>query len=136
MGTKQFNADEVAGFFALLPQSWNGVRLRHAIEPRHESFRTPEFFDLARKAGVAVVYAHAEDYPKFEEQTAGFTYARLQRCREDEQTGYTAAELDAWADQARAWADGDRDVFVFFIAGAKVRAPAAAMALIERVGRP
>ena len=29
-----------------------------------------------------------------------------------------------------------RDVFVYFIHEAKVRAPAAAMALIERVGKP
>ena len=85
---------------------------------------------------MAVVYAHAEDYPLFEEQTADFTYARLQQCREEMETGYTAEELDRWAAQAEAWAKGGRDVFVFFIAGAKVRAPAAAMALIERVGRP
>jgi uncharacterized protein YecE (DUF72 family) len=136
MGTKQFDPGEIAAFLQLLPASWQGVPLRHAIEPRQESFRTPEFFDLARKAGVAVVYAHAEDYPMFEDQTAGFTYARLQKCQDEEQTGYTGAELDAWADQARSWAEGGRDVFVFFISGAKVRAPAAAMALIERVGRP
>lgn len=136
MGPKKFDADEIRAFFQLLPSSWNGVPLRHAFEPRHESFRTPEFFDLARKAGVAVVYAQADDYPTFEEQTGPFTYARLQQCREEIETGYTAKELDHWADQARAWEQGDRDVFAFFIAGAKVRAPAAAMALIERVGRP
>lgn len=134
-GTKKFDPDEIAAFFALLPDSWNGLPIRHAVEPRHESFRAPEFLDVARKAGVAVVYAHSEDYPCFEEQTADFTYARLQQCREEEDAGYAAAELDRWADQARAWAEGGRDVFVFFIAGAKVRAPAAAMALIERVGR-
>lgn len=134
-GTKKFDPDEIAAFFALLPDSWNGLPIRHAVEPRHESFRAPEFLDVARKAGVAVVYAHSEDYPRFEEQTADFTYARLQQCREEEDAGYAAAELDRWADQARAWAKGGRDVFVFFIAGAKVRAPAAAMALIERVGR-
>jgi uncharacterized protein YecE (DUF72 family) len=136
MGTKQFDPDEIRAFFALLPSKWNGMPLRHAFEPRHESFRTPEFFDLARKAGVAVVYAQADDYPTFENQTGPFTYARLQQCREEIETGYTAAELDRWADQARGWEQGGRDVFVFFIAGAKVRAPAAAMALIERVGRP
>lgn len=135
MGPKQFDPAEITGFFELLPKSWNGVPLRHAIEPRHESFRAQEFFDLARKAGVAVVYAHAADYPMFEDQTAAFTYARLQQCREEEQTGYTASDLDGWADKARAWAEGGRDVFVFFISGAKVRAPAAAMSLIERVGR-
>jgi uncharacterized protein YecE (DUF72 family) len=136
MGTKQFDADEIAAFFALLPKTHGGLTLRHAIEARHESFRTPEFFALARKAGVAVVYAHAEDYPTFEEQTADFTYARLQQCREEIETGYTGPELDAWAKQANSWAAGGRDVFIFFISGAKVRAPAAAMALIERVGRP
>lgn len=134
--TKRFDADEIAAFLRLMPKEWQGVPLRHAIEPRHESFRTPEFIDLARNAGVAVVYAHAEDYPMFEDQTAGFTYARLQQCREEQDTGYTAAELDAWAGQARRWEQGGRDAFIFFISGAKVRAPAAAMALIERVGRP
>ena len=136
MGTKQFDAAEIAAFFALMPKTYGGLALRHAIEPRHESFRTPEFYELARKAGVAIVYAHSEDYPMFEDQTAGFTYARLQQCREENDSGYTAAELDAWAEQAKSWAAGGRDVFVFFISGAKVRAPAAAMALIERVGRP
>jgi uncharacterized protein YecE (DUF72 family) len=129
MSTKQYNHNEIAAFLALMPKSWNGVPLTHAIEPRHESFRTPEFFALAKKAGVAVVYAHSQDYPMFEEQTAGFTYARLQQCREEIETGYTAAELDSWAVQARQWAAGDRDVFIFFISGAKVRAPAAAMTL-------
>lgn len=136
MGTKRFDPDEIKSFFDLLPSEWDGVPLRHAIEARHESFRTPEFFDLARGAGVAVVFAHSEDYPMFKEQTGSFTYARLQQCREQERTGYTSDELDTWAEQARTWEQGDRDVFVFFISGAKVRAPAAATALIDRVGRP
>ena len=133
MGPKQFDADEICAFFAMLPGEWDGVKLRHAIEPRHESFRTPEFFDLARAAGVAVVYAEADDYPTFAEQTGGFSYARFQQCREEEDTGYPSAELDRIATQAKAWAEGGRDVFAFFIAGAKVRAPAAAMALIGKL---
>jgi uncharacterized protein YecE (DUF72 family) len=133
--TKTFDADEIGRFLKLLPPEHKGVRLRHAVEARHTSFDDPRFFELAREAGVAVVYAHAEKYPTFEEQTGAFTYARLQSCREEVETGYTAEELDAWAARARAWVEGGRDVFVFFIAGAKVRAPAAAMALIERVGR-
>jgi uncharacterized protein YecE (DUF72 family) len=132
--TKRFDRQEIGAFLALLPPEHRGVTLRHAIEARHESFDDPAFFDLARKAGVTVVYAHADKYPTFAEQTAPFTYARLQTCREEVETGYSAAELDRWAAQARSWAEGGRDVFVFFIAGAKVRAPAAAMALIERVG--
>lgn len=131
--TKRFDSDDIAAFLALLPPAQGGVPLRHAIEPRHESFRDAAFFDLARRAGVAVVFADADGYPRFDKQTAGFTYARLQRSREDEPAGYPAADLDAWAGQARRWSEGGRDVFLFFIAGAKVRAPHAAMALIERL---
>lgn len=132
--TKRFEAEDMAAFLSLLPASHAGVPLRHAIEPRHDSFADPAFFAMAKQAGVAVVHAEAVKYPCFAEQTAGFTYARLQNSREEEATGYTDAELDGWADQARAWADGGREVFLFFIAGAKVRNPAAAQALIARLG--
>jgi len=132
--TKTFDAGEIAGFLSLLPATQDGVALRHAIEPRHESFADPAFFALAREAGVAVVHAEAEKYPCFTEQTAGFTYARIQTAREDLPEGYTAEELDRLADQVRGWAKNGCDVFVFFIAGDKVRNPAAAMALIARLG--
>jgi uncharacterized protein YecE (DUF72 family) len=132
--TKVFDAEDMAGFLALLPRQQDGIALRHAIEPRHESFRDPAFFAMARAAGVAVVFAEAEKYPRFDEQTAPFTYARIQTAREELPNGYPDAELDRWAAQARAWAEGGRDVFLFFIAGAKVRNPAAAEALIARLG--
>lgn len=132
-GTKQYDAEDMARFLALLPAEHEGLKLRHAIEPRHESFRDPGFFDLCRQHGVTVVYAEAEDYPKFEEQTAGFTYARIQTAQEKHPLGYTEAELDRLADLARGWAKGGRDVFLYFISGDKVRNPAAAMALIARL---
>ena len=68
-------------------------------------------------------------------------------------SGYTGEELGHWAERARAWAHGrhpdelpyiaangtppamQRDVFVFFINAAKERNPAAAMALIDELGR-
>lgn len=131
--TRAFDPVQIAAFLDLLPPEQDGVPLRHAIEPRHESFADPAFFALARKAGVAVVFADSPDYPCFEEQTARFTYARLQDAREDVPTGYDELALDAWAARAREWAQGGRDVFVFFINGAKVRAPAAAEALIARL---
>ena len=65
--------------------------------------------------------------------TAGFRYARLMSSREDEPTGLSPAELDGIAEQTRAWAKGG-DVFAYFIAGAKVRNPAAAQALLEKLG--
>jgi uncharacterized protein YecE (DUF72 family) len=132
-GTKQFDAADIAAFLALLPAEHEGLALRHAIEPRHESFADPAFFALCRAADVAVVYAEAGKYPRFAEQTARFTYARIQNAQEDLELGYTEADLDRLADQARAWAQGTRDVFLYFISGAKVRNPAAAMALIARL---
>ncbi|MFM8532487.1 MAG: DUF72 domain-containing protein [Acidimicrobiia bacterium] len=47
-------------------------------------------------------------------------------------TGYKPANLDKWAKKAMAWAKRG-DVFIYFISGAKVRNPAAAQALIERL---
>lgn len=152
MPTKAFDPDDFGAFLKLLPGNRDGLRLRHAVEVRHESFRTPTFIDLARAAGVAVVFADTPKYPQIADITADFVYARLQDAREEEAAGYSAAALDRWAQTARQWAQGQspeglayvsatpasapagpRDVFVFMINGAKVRAPAAAMALLERI---
>jgi uncharacterized protein YecE (DUF72 family) len=133
-GTKKFEHDDIRAFLALLPAAHDGLPLRHAIEARHESFRDPAFLAMCREAGVAVVYAEAEKFPRFEEQTAAFTYARIQNAREELEAGYSDAELDRLADQCRAWAEGGRQVFLFFISGAKLRNPAAAQALIARLG--
>lgn len=131
--TKKFEVEDIAAFLQLLPAEQDGLKLRHAIEPRHESFDDPAFFALCREAGVAVVYAEAEKFPRFAQQTADFTYARIQCAVEEEPLGYSDAELDRLADLARGWAKGGREVFLFFISGAKVRNPAAAQALIARL---
>ena len=130
--TKKFDAEDIEGFLKLLPREAGGVPLRHALEVRHPSFADPRFYDLARRHGVAIVFADHDRFPEIDEPTADFTYARLMRTKEDVETGYPAAELDRWAERARAWAKRG-EVFVYFISGAKVRAPAAAQALIERV---
>ena len=134
MGTKKFDATDIEGFLNLLPKEVGGVKLRHALEVRHESFRTAQFFDLVRKHGVAIVFADDDTFPKIDGPTADFSYARLMRSEEDEATGYPAKALDGWAKQSAEWAKRG-DAFVYFISGAKVRNPAAAQALIERVGR-
>jgi len=148
--TKRFDAEELRAFLALLPTSHDGMGLRHALEVRHESFRCPEFVAMARGAGVAIVYADHEEYPQIADLTSDFVYARLQRTREDEPSGYPAPELDRWARVLRGWAKGKsparlryvgdaraperpRDVFAFIISGAKLRNPAAAQALIARL---
>ena len=132
--TKKFDADDMAAFLSLLPAEHDGAKLRHAIEPRHESFDDPAFLAMARDRNIAVVYAEHDTYPRFEEQTADFTYARIQQARGGLPEGYPDDELDRLADQALGWAANGRDVFLFFISGEKVRNPAAAQALIARLG--
>jgi uncharacterized protein YecE (DUF72 family) len=150
MPTKRFDPDDFGAFLALLPETVGGRRLRHAVEVRHDSFRDPAFVALAGEYGAAVVIADSADYPQIADLSADFVYARLENAQEAVETGYTAVELDCWADRAKAWAGGDapagldyvtpetprrqaRDVFVFMINGAKVRAPAAARGLLERL---
>ena len=134
MATKKFDPEDFEGFLKLLPKEKDGVRLRHALEVRHPSFDVQAFYDLAAKYGAAIIYAEddeAPEWPRIDQDTADFRYARLMSSREDEPAGMTAAELDAVANRVKDWSRKS-DVFAYFIAGAKVRNPAAAMALIER----
>ena len=130
---RKFDPDDIAGFIDLLPSELDGMKLRHAIEPRHESFRDDHFFDLCRARNIAVVLEDSAEYPTIEADTADFAYARLQRMSEDVPTGYEAAALDGFAARARAWREDGRDAYIFMINGAKVRAPSAALALQERL---
>jgi uncharacterized protein YecE (DUF72 family) len=148
--TKRFDPDDIAKFLALLPREQDGVALRHAVQARHESFGCPEFVALAREAGVALVYADSAEYPAIADVTGPFVYARLEQAEEANPDGYAPDALDRWGEAARTWAAGgqpaglpyvgadapavvNRDVFVFFINGAKVRAPAGAQALLDRL---
>jgi uncharacterized protein YecE (DUF72 family) len=149
--TKKFEEADFGAFLALLPKEQDGLKLRHAVEVRHESFMVPAFIALARKHNAAVVFADSEKYPGIPDVTADFVYGRLQRTREEVATGYSDSEIKAWLSRARDWEKGEapkdlaridqaspkkgkRDVFLYMISGAKVRAPAAAMALIEAIG--
>jgi uncharacterized protein YecE (DUF72 family) len=130
---KRFDREDIAAFVDLLPEQLDGITLRHAIEPRHESFSDERFFDLCKARNVAIVFEDSDDYPLIEADTADFAYARLQRMREEVPTGYDAETLDGFAAKAREWQKRG-DAYMFMINGAKVRAPAAARALQERLG--
>ena len=149
--TKRFDPEDFEAFLQLLPKEIAGRRLRHAVEPRHDSFCTPAFPALLRKYDVAVVYADHNHYPEIADLTSDFVYARLQTGSDACETAYPADKLDLWADRMQTWAQGGepegltkadpdvvapgnpRDVFAFIIHEGKVRAPAGAMALIQRV---
>jgi uncharacterized protein YecE (DUF72 family) len=110
-------------------------RLRHAIEVRHESFRDPRFLEMLRRARVALVTADtAGKWPRFEEQTADFSYARLHGDVELYASGYTPSALRAWAGKFERWSRPGREVYVYFDNDVKVRAPHDAMALANLLG--
>jgi uncharacterized protein YecE (DUF72 family) len=150
MATKKFDAEDFGAFLKLLPDAHEGVKLRHAIQVRHDSFRTSEFVAMCRDAGAAIVFADSPEYPAIADITGDFVYARLESGQDENPLCYPEPEIGRWADAAKLWAAGGRpeglpyvtedappktprETFIFFIHGGKVRAPAAAQALIARV---
>jgi uncharacterized protein YecE (DUF72 family) len=150
--TKKFDSSDFGKFLELLPEKAGKQRLRHVLEVRHDSFKVPEFIALARSFKMPIVFSEHATYPAIADLTGDFVYARLQKGVETVKTGYPPKALDAWAKRAETWAKGGepsdlpkvekkkadktpRDVFIYFIHEAKVRAPAAAVALIERVSK-
>jgi uncharacterized protein YecE (DUF72 family) len=131
---RTFDREDIARFIDLLPEQLDGIPLRHVIEPRHESFRAEAFFALCRDRNICIAFGDDDELPCIDVETADFAYARLQRMREEVDTGYEAPALDGFAELARKWQLGGRDAYIFMINGAKVRAPAAAIALQERLG--
>jgi uncharacterized protein YecE (DUF72 family) len=132
--TTKYEAANFAAFLALLPPTLDGRKLRHVLEVRHDSFADPDFAALLRRHNAAVAFVDAEGQTAFDEATADFAYLRLKRAEEDVPTGYTPKALGDWLARALAIAKA-RDCFIYVINGAKIRAPAAAMALIERLAR-
>jgi uncharacterized protein YecE (DUF72 family) len=151
--TKVFDPDDFGAFLALLPDEVAGVPMRHVMDVRHPSFMTPDYLALARKHKVATVFADSDEFPSFADPTADFVYARLMQAQSRLKTGYGPKALNQWTARARAWAAGEapddvplvpgatpaksgkREVWMFFINGAKERAPAGAVALIKRLDK-
>ncbi|MCC7253933.1 DUF72 domain-containing protein [Hyphomicrobium sp.] len=152
--TKKFDAADFGAFLALLPESFDGRKLKHTVEVRHASFKSAEFIALVRRFGVPVVYADHPTYPAIADPTGDFVYARLQKGEDEIATCYPPEDIADWAAVAATWAEGGvparvagdcvaplaetlrrpRDVFVYFIHGGKMRAPAAAQAFMAALG--
>jgi len=148
---KRFDEAGIAKFLGQLPRQVEGLTIRHAVEVRHMSFATPSFVRLLNDFNVTAVFSDSEKYPSIADLTGDIVYARLQRGDDALPAAYPPEELDAWAARAKLWAKGGapkdlplvdaaakrkprpRDVFIYFIHEGKLRAPAAAMALIERL---
>jgi uncharacterized protein YecE (DUF72 family) len=148
--TKKFDEADFGKFLELLPRKLEGRALRHVVEVRHDSFAVPDFIALLRQFETPVVFAEHGKYPAIADVTGDFVYARLQKGNDELKTCYPPKALDAWAKRFQSWAGGGepddlprvdpasakktpRDVFAYVIHEGKVRAPAGAMELIERV---
>jgi uncharacterized protein YecE (DUF72 family) len=148
---RKLGFDDFAEFLALLPTEVDGRAMRHVLDVRVHAFVDARYVALARQHGMATVFTDSTEHPSFADVTADFVYARLMQSRSDIPTGYTDVELQRWSQRARAWAEGNepddlprmtdatpprmpRDVFIYFISSAKERNPAAAMALLQRLG--
>lgn len=148
--TKRFEPVDFEAFLQLLPTEIAGLALRHALDVRHPSFKTAEYLALARRYRVANVFTDSDDYPSFADVTGGFIYCRTMRTDAELPEGCTPQVLDQLAACAQVWSEGQepsnlpriepepppappRNVFIFFISGAKEKAPAAAMALQQRL---
>jgi uncharacterized protein YecE (DUF72 family) len=151
----QYDRDRCAGFFTQLPRTTVEAAeiakrhdermegralldarveqpLRHAIEVRHDSFKTDNFLELAREHDIAVVCADtAGKWPMFGAVTAGFAYARLHGADELYVSGYDDKSLDRWARKVRSW---KCDTYVYFDNDAKVHAPYDAERMAKRLG--
>jgi uncharacterized protein YecE (DUF72 family) len=149
--TRAYDADFVGGFLAALPKTHEGRPLQHAIEVRHKSFENTDFIAQARERQAAIVIEGDSQFPLIADLTAPFVYVRIMGTSASRAQGYDTAHLDLWAARATRWATGGapddlprlssntpkrsrRDVYLYVVRGAKNRNPAAAMALIERLG--
>jgi len=148
--TKKFDAADFEAFLKLLPAQVGGLKLRHAMDVRHASFQSADYLALARRHGVATVFTESDDYPPIADITDDFVYSRVMRTSSELPEGCAPEVLDGLAASCRVWqqggtpsglplveaaqpAAGPRDVFLFFISGAKERAPSAALGLIDRL---
>lgn len=135
MPTTAFDAGELDGFLALLPREAGGRPLRHVIDARHPSFATEAYLELLDRHGCTTVYTDAPQYPGIPHATSDLAYLRLMRSEAECETGYPLPALERWAAGARQWLElGPRkEAFVFFINGAKEKAPMAARAFLKMV---
>lgn len=144
--------DDLEGFLSLLPKRAGSRVLRHVLEIRDHAAVDAALIARVRKHGVATVFTDSDEHPSFADLSTDFVYARLMRSQARLHTGYPAPALARWAERIQAWRRGEdpadlphvgdapapataREVFVFFISAAKERNPAAAMALLQALGR-
>jgi len=156
----RFDPERLAAFFELLPRTTTAAaelaerhddkvpdaraattavthqRIRHALEPRHESFDTADARAFLAEHDICTVVADsAGRWPQLHDATSDFRYVRLHGETELYASGYTDDSLDRWAAQVNRWLADGHDTYVYFDNDAKGHAPHDAVALLDRLDR-
>jgi uncharacterized protein YecE (DUF72 family) len=118
-------------FARVLVERW--PKVRHALEPRHASWFTPEVSTILEGAGIAVALGDAPDFPMWRHVTTDLVYARLHGHTRKYASSYSHASLLRWAKDAKRWAAQGRDVYVYFDNDAEGAAVKNALDLTEMV---
>jgi uncharacterized protein YecE (DUF72 family) len=94
----------------ILPRAYTKVvknrPLCHALEIRHESYRSPEFIELLREQNVGLVCVDTVEWPRLMDLTSDFVYCRLHGSEVLYASGYDQRSIDAWTKRAVAWVSG------------------------------
>lgn len=109
------------------------TKIRHAIEPRHASFNTPEVNALFARHNVARVIADTAENPA-RDLTADFAYCRLQGPARPGAEGYGKTDVEDLAATIDSWRRTGHDVYAYFVHEDKLHAPANAIALRKALG--
>ena len=113
------------------------ARIRHALEPRHESFHSTQARKVLQRHGIAMVISDsAGTWPQFDVVTSDLVYVRLHGDSELYRSGYSPSALQSWAERVRGWTDQGLDVHVYFDNDAQGHAPHDARALADLVSSP
>ena len=122
----QGQAAEFSGGHASAPD----LPLKYALEPRNESFRSEDAYEILTKHNVALVFSDsAGRHPQFDQVTADFTYTRLHGSPRIYYSNYSEEDLEGWASKLRPELAAGHDCYVYFDNTAAGHAPGNAMEL-------
>ena len=102
------NSETIIRFLSLLPSGY-----KFAIEPRHESWFSPDMISKLSRYNVALVLADSAKYPVKIEKTADFGYVRFHGSKFGESL-YSEEELIKWAIKLRKMAKDLKKVYIYF----------------------
>jgi uncharacterized protein YecE (DUF72 family) len=108
-----FDKSLICNFFDLLKEHYSHYRF--AIEVRHKSWITEDFFQLLNHYNIAFVIADSGNrFPYHETSTTDFVYLRLHGPENLYASDYSESGLHHYAEKLINWVNENKEVWVFF----------------------